>query len=417
MQLSRKFEPLFKGAYDSHRIICYYGGRGGGKSYAISYFAILQCLKNQICFYIVRKIDKSKTNSTHALIKRLIRELGFLDYIESISAERISFLNGSEIVFKGVSPITIDNIRSADNVRYFWFEECHDIEAEIIQVLIPSIRAESSQILLSLNPQRSDDYIYQTFIKGADDDYSVAIKVNYYDNPFYPAVLERDRIRDYNTLPRPIYLHIWEGEANDYNDLAVIDSDRITYYDDSAQHAYQILIASIDTATSTKTGADYSVVGIFGKTQAGDTHLIHLARGQWDWHTLQGQIQNAIRIGESKAGKGVNKVLIEAKANGLNVIQELQRLTHLQVQGVTPKVDKLSRVVNDMLPYIDRLKLPQNATDPFNFWVNDYIRECKQFRADGKHEHDDMIDSTSQALNFLYNSAMNFNNIRKALTI
>ena len=89
----------------------------------------------------------------------------------------------------------------------------------------------------------------------------------------------------------------------------------------------------------------------------------------------------------------------------------------MQVKPITPKADKLSRVVNDMLPYIDRLKLPQNATDPFNFWVSDYIRELKQFRADGKHEHDDMIDSTSQALNFLYNNALDFSKIKEALTL
>lgn len=417
LTIPEAFKPLFKGDYATQRVITYYGGRGGGKSVTLSYYAILKCLQEQTRFFIVRKVDKSKTNSTHSLIKRLIRENGFIDYVLQISAERIRFTNGSELLFEGISDRTIDNLRSADNVKYFWFDEAHDIQAETMQVLIPSIRAENSQILISLNPQKSDDFVYTQYIQGADNDYSIAIKVNYSDNPFFPKVLDRDRLKDFNTLPRPIYLHIWEGETNDYNDMQVINTDRITYYNDSIKHDYSTLIASIDTATSIKTSADYSVVGIFGKTRQGDTHLIHLARGQWDWHTLQNQIQNTIRIGEQKASKGLNKVLIEAKANGLNVIQELSRLTHLQVQGVTPKVDKLSRVVNDMLPYIDKLRLPQNATDPFNFWVSDYIRELKQFRADGKHAHDDMIDSTSQALNFLYNNTLDFSKVKEALTL
>lgn len=415
LQIPHKFEPLFKGEYSKQRIITYYGGRGGGKSVTLSYFCILQCLSHRIRFYVVRKVDKSKVNSTHSLIKRLLRENGFIEYVVQISNDRILFSNGSEIIFEGMNERTIDNLRSADNVSYFWFDEAHDIQAETMQVLIPSIRAEDSQILISLNPQKSDDFVYTRYIKGADNEYSIAIKVNYSDNPFFPKVLERDRLKDYETLPRPIYLHIWEGETNDYNDMQVIDTDRIGFYDRYADYSYICL--SIDTATSTKTGADYSVIGVFGKVRdSKDCHIIHLARGRWDWHTLNTKIQEIYNLTHTLTKRNANIILVEAKANGLNVIQELQRLTHIQVKGITPTTDKVSRVVNGVLPFLDNLKLPQDSTNPFNFWVTAYIAEAKQFRADGKHAHDDMIDSTSQALNFLYNNAFDFEKIREALS-
>lgn len=415
LQIPHKFEPLFKGEYSKQRIITYYGGRGGGKSVTLSYFCILQCLSHRIRFYVVRKVDKSKVNSTHSLIKRLLRENGFIEYVVQISNDRILFSNGSEIIFEGMNERTIDNLRSADNVSYFWFDEAHDIQAETMQVLIPSIRAEDSQILISLNPQKSDDFVYTRYIKGADNEYSIAIKVNYSDNPFFPKVLERDRLKDYETLPRPIYLHIWEGETNDYNDMQVIDTDRIGFYDRYADYSYICL--SIDTATSTKTGADYSVIGVFGKVRdSKDCHIIHLARGRWDWHTLNTKIQEIYNLTHTLTKRNANIILVEAKANGLNVIQELQRLTHIQVKCITPTTDKVSRVVNGVLPFLDNLKLPQDSTNPFNFWVTAYIAEAKQFRADGKHAHDDMIDSTSQALNFLYNNAFDFEKIREALS-
>ena len=415
LQIPHKFEPLFKGEYSKQRIITYYGGRGGGKSVTLSYFCILKCLSHRMRFYVVRKIDKSKVNSTHSLIKRLLRENGFIEYVVQISNDRILFSNGSEIIFEGMNERTIDNLRSADNVSYFWFDEAHDIQAETMQVLIPSIRAEDSQILISLNPQKSDDFVYTRYIKGADNEYSIAIKVNYSDNPFFPKVLERDRLKDYETLPRPIYLHIWEGETNDYNDMQVIDTDRIGFYDRYADYNYICL--SIDTATSTKTGADYSVIGVFGKVRdSKDCHIIHLARGRWDWHTLNTKIQEIYNLTHTLTKRNANIILVEAKANGLNVIQELQRLTHIQVKGITPTTDKVSRVVNGVLPFLDNLKLPQDSTNPFNFWVTAYIAEARQFRADGKHAHDDMIDSTSQALNFLYNNAFDFEKIREALS-
>lgn len=415
LQIPHKFEPLFKGDYAKQRVVTYYGGRGGGKSVTLSYFAILKCLQSRIRFYVVRKVDKSKANSTHSLIRRLLRENGFMDYVVQISNDRILFSNGSEVIFEGINERTIDNLRSADNVRYFWFDEAHDIQAETMQVLIPSVRADDSQIIISLNPQKSDDFVYTRYIKGADNDYSVAVKVNYSDNPFFPKVLERDRLKDYETLPRPIYLHIWEGETNDYNDMQVIDTDRIGFYDTYADYSYICL--SIDTATSTKTGADYSVIGVFGKVRdSKDCHIIHLARGRWDWHTLNTKIQEIYNLTHTLTKRNANIILVEAKANGLNVIQELQRLTHIQVKGITPTTDKVSRVVNGVLPFLDNLKLPQDSTNPFNFWVTDYIAEARQFRADGKHAHDDMIDSTSQALNFLYNNAFDFEKIRGALS-
>lgn len=416
LQIPHKYEPLFKGDYAKQRVITYYGGRGGGKSVTLSYFAILKCLQELTRFYIVRKVERSKANTIQSLIKRLLRENSLMQYTASISADRISFVNGSEIIFDGISERTIDNIRSADNVKYFWFEEAHDLEADLMQVLIPSIRADDSQILISLNPQKSDDYIYTQYILGADNDYSVAVKVNYSDNPFFPKVLDRDRLKDYQTLPRPIYLHIWEGETNDYNDMQVIDIDRLGYYDTHPQYSYICL--SIDTATSTKTSADYSVIGAFGKVKdSKDCHIIHIARGQWDWHTLNTKIQEIYNLTHTLTQRHPNIILVEAKANGLNVIQELQRLTHLQVKAITPTTDKLTRTINGLLPYIDNLKLPRDSTNPFNFWVTDYIRELKQFRADGKHANDDMIDSTTQALNFLYNNALDFSKIKEALTL
>ncbi|HCD73760.1 MAG TPA: PBSX family phage terminase large subunit [Helicobacter sp.] len=415
LQIPHKFEPLFKGDYVKQRVITYYGGRGGGKSVTLSYFCILKCLQSRIRFYVVRKVDKSKANSTHSLVKRLLRENGFMEYVVQISNDRILFSNGSEVIFEGINERTIDNLRSADNVSYFWFDEAHDIQAETMQVLIPSVRADDSQIIISLNPQKSDDFVYTRYIKGADNEYSVAVRVNYSDNPFFPKVLERDRLKDYETLPRPIYLHIWEGETNDYNDMQVIDTDRIGFYDTYADYSYICL--SIDTATSTKTGADYSVIGVFGKVRdSKDCHIIHLARGRWDWHTLNTKIQEIYNLTHTLTKRNANIILVEAKANGLNVIQELQRLTHIQVKGITPTTDKVSRVVNGVLPFLDNLKLPQDSTNPFNFWVNDYIAEARQFRADGKHAHDDMIDSTSQALNFLYNNAFDFEKIREALS-
>ena len=417
ISIPKKFKPLFEGAYDKYRVIVYYGGRGAGKSVTLSYFAILKCLQDRIRFYIVRKVEKSKANSIHSLIKRLLRESNLFDYVESTSIDKITFINGSELLFDGVSERTIDNIRSADNIRYFWFEEAHDLKEDLMQVLIPSVRADNSQVIVSLNPQKSTDYIYTQYIKSEniDNSYSIAIKVNYNDNPFLPEVLDRDRLRDLKTRPREVYLHIWEGETNDYNDLKVINTELIGYFDNNKTFDYRYLVLSIDTATSVKSGADYSAIGVFGLLDSKEVHLVHMNRGHYDFHTLLSEIKNTYEITKELTKRTPNLILLESKANGLSVMQELQRTTNLRVKGVNPMNDKLSRVVNDFLPFIDKLKLPMQQ-NIYNFWINDYLSECKGFRADNKHEHDDMVDSTSQALAFLCRKTFNYDNIKEAFS-
>ena len=263
----------------------------------------------------------------------------------------------------------------------------------------------------------SDGYVYKTYIKDKlESDYHISIKINYYDNPFFPSVLNKDRERDYDVMPRDIYLHIWEGETNDYNELSVIDISRIGRYNDLRTNPqYQTIILSIDTATSIKSGADYSVVAVVGLTLTNDYHLIHLARGHYDWHTLLNKILEVYQLTYTITNQNAQAILVEAKSNGYNVIQELERTTSLNVIPITPLTDKLSRVVNSFLPFIDNFKIPLDSSNPFNFWISDYLAELKAFRADGKHKNDDMIDATSQALNYLANNTIDFARITKTL--
>lgn len=411
IQIAEIFKPLFLGELSKYRVLCYYGGRGGGKTEAITRFLVIEALKSPINIAVAREFKGYNDISLKQTFKRVAKDI--LGTSISVS-DVMRFSNGSQIFFVGASINTIDNIRSIDNIKYFWLEEAHNIKDEVLQVLIPSVRGADSQVIISLNPRSKDDYIYKTYILNNEPSYSIAIKVNYSDNPMFPDVLNRDRLRDYETLPRDIYNHIWEGYTNDYNDLAVINTDLIGYYDNDKKQDYRFIVISIDTATSTKNGADYSAIGVFGLiTDYSEVHLIHMNRGRYDFHTLNNEIIKTYELAKQLSGASANLILIEAKANGISVIQELQRNTHLRVKGITPMADKVSRVVNDFLPFISKLKIPMHASI-YNYWIEDYIRECKLFRADNTHAHDDMIDSTSQALAFLCRKTFNFDSIKEA---
>lgn len=417
VKIPKIFKPLFNGELKDYRIISYYGGRGGGKTYALTYFFIIKCLQQKnLKIVVAREIKESRQDSIVSIFSRFITKYNLNNFVNS-NSNSISFVNGSKILFRGVSKQTIENIRGIDDVDYFWFDEAHNIDKETMGILIPSIRSEktSPQIFLTFNVVVKSSYLFDYLQTNKNNGYAYSLKVNYYDNPFFSDYLDKDRLNDYETLPRELYLEKWEGELSSYNELKVIDIDKIGFFDDSKKYDYKYIIISIDTATSTKTGADYSAIGIFGLCKdSQDVHLIHLRRGHWDWWNLLENIKAMYNACNDICLQSANLILIEAKANGLNVIQELQRTTNLRVKGTTPIVDKLSRVTNNFLPFIKNLKLPQDKTNIKNFWINDYLFECSQFRADCKHEHDDMIDCTSQALEFLLKKTFNYDTIKQA---
>jgi len=87
-------------------------------------------------------------------------------------------------------------------------------------------------------------------------------------------------------------------------------------------------------------------------------------------------------------------VLVEDKASGQSLIQELQRETRLPIVPVKVDSDKVSRAYA-VTPTIEagRVLLPDAAP-----WRDDYIDELASFP---NAMHDDTVDSTTQALNYM----------------
>ncbi len=91
-------------------------------------------------------------------------------------------------------------------------------------------------------------------------------------------------------------------------------------------------------------------------------------------------------------------LLIEDKASGQSLIQELQRATRLPVLPVKVDRDKIARA-SAITPLIEsgRVLLPESAP-----WVSDFIEECSSFPVGA---HDDRVDSMTQALDYLSHRA------------
>ncbi len=151
--------------------------------------------------------------------------------------------------------------------------------------------------------------------------------------------------------------------------------------------AFDRVVLSLDTAFKAGASNDYSVATVWGEAKTG-YYLLDMFRARVEFPELQ-------RVAESLAAKwNPSSVLVEDKASGQSLIQSLQRETKLPVLPVKVSTDKESRA-HACTPLVEsgRVFLPDGAP-----WLADYLDEMSSFPA---APHDDMVDSTTQALNHM----------------
>jgi phage terminase large subunit len=112
-------------------------------------------------------------------------------------------------VFAGLDR-NINSIKSKARILLAWIDEAEPVSDTAWSTLIPTLREEDSELWVTWNPARKKSATNQRF-RNNDDPRVKIVEMNWRDNPWFPAILERARQRD--LLQRPDqYAHIWEGE-------------------------------------------------------------------------------------------------------------------------------------------------------------------------------------------------------------
>lgn len=153
----------------------------------------------------------------------------------------------------------------------------------------------------------------------------------------------------------------------------------------------------VDTAQKTKERNDYSVFECWGAGVDGKIYLLDLLRGKWEAPELK---RTAIEFwNKHKAvtviGQGaLREMMIEDKASGTGLIQEIKRGGRIPVKGIERSIDKLTRVM-DGAPFIEAGYAVLYEDAPY---VSEFVTECEAFTADDTHAHDDQIDPMLDAI-------------------
>jgi phage terminase large subunit len=136
----------------------------------------------------------------------------------TIKRDEITAINGSKFIFKGLKH-SVSEIKSLEGVDICWVEEAHNISRESLDVLLPTIRKDCSQIFIVYNPDSEQAPVHQDFVINEMYD-SLVIKINYDENPFFPDTLRKlmEWDKQYNYEK---YQHIWLGQVKAISDTCI----------------------------------------------------------------------------------------------------------------------------------------------------------------------------------------------------
>jgi phage terminase large subunit len=208
-----KLEGLFK---KSRYKVCL-GGRGGAKSWGISRALLILGAKSPLRVLCAREYMTSMRDSVHKLLCDQIEALGLIGFYD-ITQASIRGKNGTEFSFIGLKN-NIANVKSYEGVSICWVEEAQSVSRLSWNVLIPTIRAEGSEIWVSFNPELETDETYQRFVTNPPAD-CITMRVNWSDNPWFPETLrlEKDALKERD---EEAYNQVWEGLCRQTVDGAI----------------------------------------------------------------------------------------------------------------------------------------------------------------------------------------------------
>lgn len=207
LELPKKLKPIM--AKPRQRYYVAHGGRGSGKSWSFARALIAQAMAEPLRILCCREVMRTISDSVHRLLSDQIEALGVTDYFQ-IQETSITSATGAEFLFAGLRQQDVHKIKSFEGVDICWCEEAQTLSRRSLDILLPTIRAEQSEVWFSFNPELDTDPVYQLFVEQRPDNAWVQA-INWDDNQHFPAVLDAERLRMQKADPEG-YRNVWGGE-------------------------------------------------------------------------------------------------------------------------------------------------------------------------------------------------------------
>ncbi|HHT7859529.1 PBSX family phage terminase large subunit [Pasteurella multocida] len=212
IEIPPKLIPVFSGNY---RYRGSYGGRGSAKTRTFAKMTAVIAYKRAMAgdsgvVLCGREFMNSLEDSSLEEVKQAIRAESFLNDFFEIGEKYIRTKCGRvSYIFSGLRH-NLDSIKSKARILLAWVDEAESVSEMAWSKLIPTVREHNSEIWLTWNPEKRDSATDKRFRQFPPDN-SVIVEMNYTDNPWFPDVLEQERLNDKKRLDDATYRWIWEG--------------------------------------------------------------------------------------------------------------------------------------------------------------------------------------------------------------
>jgi predicted phage terminase large subunit-like protein len=347
----------------------------------------------------------------------VIPEILIADYNKSLL--EIKLTNGSLI--KGISASEPDRFRGGQ-YHGAWLDElaAWDYLQEAWDMIQFSVRlGKETRIIASTTP-RPKDLIVD--LVGRSDDGSgevVMTTASTYANIDNLAPSFQQQILQYEGTKlgrQEIYAELIDPEEG-----GIVRRDMFKLWDAKKPFPkFEYIIQSYDCAYTEKTINDPTACLVFGVFKPMDGPMAVMLIDAWQermqYPDLRKKVQEEYEVsygadsesdtGEFVKGKRVDLILVEDKASGISLIQDMQR-AHLPVRAYNPgradKVQRLSIVANIIAH--GRVWIPESSVRRgyVRDWAEGFVSQICSFP---EATHDDYVDACTQALRYLRDAGM-----------
>lgn len=190
MTVEKKINPrfedyIFNWDYKTYLLV---GGYGSSKSYNTALKIILKSLQEKRKTLVIREVYETIRESCFDLFCEILVDLDLLNSDNpkfqvkaSSSPMKISFPNGSKIIFKGMDKP--EKLKSINDVSLVWIEEASEVKYAGYKEILGRLRhpSLSLHIMLTLNPVGTENWVYQHFFKRVDDEGNEIVVLDDYD--------------------------------------------------------------------------------------------------------------------------------------------------------------------------------------------------------------------------------------------
>jgi predicted phage terminase large subunit-like protein len=262
---------------------------------------------------------------------------------------------------------------------------------------------QSPRVIVTTTPKPKDLIIDLIGREGMD---VVIDRASTYDNEANLAPTFKKQLEQYKGSK--LYEQEVMGLLVDLEDGKVVSRDMFKLYPSSKPFPkFEYIVQSYDCAFSDKTYNDPTAMTTWGVFKPVDGPMSCLLIDCWAEHltfpNLKPKVLDEWKVsyGEGLDAKRPDLILVEDKAAGISLIQEL-RAAHLPVRGYNPgKADKMQRLqITASIFATGRVWLPESSVRKgfVRDWCEGFLSQICSFP---DSTHDDYVDSATQAIRLL----------------